>query len=283
MTPATSFVSKPSSLPTPWSSWTTKSPVRRSAKVASARPSRRSARGGRLRKTCVSGEQDEPELAPDEAAPRGRDGEQELRLLGQLLARLEDARVGAPQQVLASGAPRRRAGRRRRRGCRRGRSRQLGLGLGEAARGDRRPLGLEGERLALRERDRARTPRRARSGSSPSSAQTRRTSSGCQTKSGGRVEQRHEVVRHLVRGGVVVVRERRLVQVGDSLGRRVDDRVLDRVQRTLREGREGAHLLDLVAEELDRAAARGPSSGRRRRCPPRTANWPRSSARSTRS
>ena len=44
------------------------------------------------------------------------------------------------------------------------------------------------------------------------------------------------------------------------LGGRVDARLLDRVQRPLGEGREGAHLLDLVPEELDAqrlAAGRG--------------------------
>ena len=39
------------------------------------------------------GQEDEAELAPDEAAPRGRDGEEELRLAGQVLARLDSARV----------------------------------------------------------------------------------------------------------------------------------------------------------------------------------------------
>ena len=38
---------------------------------------RRGARG--VRKTCVSGSSDEPELAPDEAAPRRGDGEEQLR------------------------------------------------------------------------------------------------------------------------------------------------------------------------------------------------------------
>ncbi len=40
-------------------------------------------------------------------------------------------------------------------------------------------------------------------------------------------------------------------RVEPALGRRIDDRVVDRVQRALRERRERAHLLDLVAEELD--------------------------------
>ena len=45
-------------------------------------------------------EQDEPEVAPDEAAPRRCDGEAERRVGGQLLARLQQLGVHAPQQVL---------------------------------------------------------------------------------------------------------------------------------------------------------------------------------------
>src|SRR5262249_23036322 len=45
------------------------------------------------------GQQDEPELAPDEAAARRGDGEEELWLARELV-RLEDARVDPPQQVL---------------------------------------------------------------------------------------------------------------------------------------------------------------------------------------
>ena len=157
MTPATSFVSKPSSFPTPWSSWTMKSPLRRSAKEASARPSRLSARGGRLRKTCVSGKQDEPELAPDEAAPSSGDGEQQLRLLREVLAGVEHARVGPLQQVV---------GAKRLARVREGdddavaavdEAVELVLGLGEAPGGDRRPLRLERERLRPAGTDRART------------------------------------------------------------------------------------------------------------------------------
>src|SRR2546430_17026622 len=43
----------------------------------------------------------------------------------------------------------------------------------------------------------------------------------------------------------------RFEQVEPALGRWIDHRRLDRMQRALRERRERAHLLDLVAPELD--------------------------------
>ena len=103
------------------------------------------------------GQQDEAELAPDEAAARGRDREQELRLLGQVLTGLEDACVGPLQQVVGAERLAR---------VREGdddavaavdEAVQLVLRLGEAAGGDRGPLRLERERLRLRETGRART------------------------------------------------------------------------------------------------------------------------------
>src|SRR5207245_5169481 len=47
-------------------------------------------------------EQDEAELAPDEATARGRDGEQELGFARQPFAVLEDARLDATEEVLLS-------------------------------------------------------------------------------------------------------------------------------------------------------------------------------------
>ena len=140
---------------------------------------------------------------------------------------------------------------------------QLVLGLGEAARRDRGPLRLERRTAAPAgsgsssdapsQRDRRRAPpppRRAR------------TSSGCQTRSGARSSGRDEVVRARRPARprpVVVGRACGSTSVALPLRGRVDDRVLDRVERALRERREGAHLLDLVAEELDaeRLAAGG--------------------------
>src|SRR5206468_7999020 len=48
----------------------------------------------------VVGEQDEAELAPDEAAPRRRDREEELGLVREPVARLEQACRHAAEQVL---------------------------------------------------------------------------------------------------------------------------------------------------------------------------------------
>ena len=69
------------------------------------------------------GQEDEVQVAPDEAAARRRDGESRLRLLGQRFAALEQRRVDAAQQVL--GAQRIAAVRKRddRRGGRRARTR----------------------------------------------------------------------------------------------------------------------------------------------------------------
>src|SRR5207253_4178171 len=81
----------------------------------------------------VIGEEDEAELAPDEAAAGGRHCEEELRLLRQLVSRLQHARLDPAQQVL--GAKRLAA-----MGegdddalARAQEPRELGLGLGEAA------------------------------------------------------------------------------------------------------------------------------------------------------
>ena len=194
------------------------------------------------------GQQDEPELAPDEAPPRRRDGEQELRLVGQLPAGLEDARVGPPQQVLC---PQRLA--RVREGdddpvAAADEAGELRLGLGEPTGGDRRPLCLEGERLALRERVELGRPVERHGLQAllrPHAAHLVRLPDEVRRA----VEDGDEVVRHRRRR--VVVGQCGLEQVGDPLGRGIHDRVRDRVQRTLRERREHAHGLDLVAEELD--------------------------------
>ena len=131
-------------------------------------------------------EQDEPEVAPDEPAPGGRDREEEARLVRQLPALLEPLDLEAAEQGRGAEAVAA-----VREGddnalARTDEGGQLLLGLGEPARRDRRPLGLEGMRLATRERDRAAPPLRAAPASSCSSSQTRSTSSGSKTRSGGR-------------------------------------------------------------------------------------------------
>ena len=61
-------------------------------------------------------------------------------------------------------------------------------------------------------------------------------------------------------GGASSSAQRGLQQVGEPLRGRVDDGVRHRMERTLSEGREDTHLLDLVAEELD---PQGLAAGRR--------------------
>ncbi len=75
---------------------------------------------------------------------------------------------------------------------------------------------------------------------------------GLEDEIGRALERRHEIVGHLDdRLDVLVVGQRRLQEVGPAFGRRIERRLCDRVERALRERREGAHRLDLVAEELD--------------------------------
>ena len=195
------------------------------------------------------GQEHEAELAPDEPAARRRDGEEELRLLGELLAGLEHPRVGALEEVLRA---QRLTGVRKRDDdpvAAANEARELRLGLGEPARGDRGPLGLERERLPLRERvelgaalerDLLETLLR------PDAPHLVRLPD----EVGHAVEHRHEIARDLGRDPVVV-RERRLGQLGTPLDGRVDHGALDRMKRPLRERRERSHLLDLVAVELD--------------------------------
>ena len=113
---------------------------------------RRGARAGTLAEDLRVGEQHEPEVAPDEAAAGRRDREEELRLVRERVAGLEHLRLDPAQQV---GRAQRLAA------VREGdhdpvagadEAGELGLGLGETARRDRRPLRLERVRLPARER-----------------------------------------------------------------------------------------------------------------------------------
>ena len=149
--------------------------------------------------------------------------------------------------------------------------RELVLRLGETTRRDRRSLRLEDVRLRARERIKA-----------------------CRLAEVGRLEpfllpHSHDVVESPDEIGGPAEERREpadpvleQVLVGYSLGRRIDRRLVDRMQRALRERRERTHVLDLVAEELDRSGSR-PVLGNTSTSPPRTAIWPRSSTRSTRS
>ena len=194
------------------------------------------------------GEQGDAELAPDEAAARRRDRVEELGFRRQLIAFLEEACFDPAEQVLV---PHRLAAVREgdddsKPGTDEGA--ELVLGLGEPPGGDRRALGLEGKRLSARERielggacERLRRelllfPELADCVGLPDDV--RRA-----------VQRRDEVVGN--RNRLVLVDERRLDQVAPSLQGRIDHRPVDRMQGPLRERREGADRLDLVAEELD--------------------------------
>ena len=162
-----------------------KSPLRRSAKEASARPSRLSARGGRLRKTCVSGRRTSPSsrqtkprragaTANSSSGCSGRSWPASRMRASARFSRLS-VRSASPacgkatttrlppltkpfSSFSASARPRAAiAGR-----CA---SNENGCACGNGSSSD--------------------APRREIS-ASPSSVQTRRTSSGCQTKSGTR-------------------------------------------------------------------------------------------------
>src|SRR5262249_33267897 len=98
------------------------------------------------------GKQDEAEVPPHEASPRRCDGEEELRFVGERLARLDQARVDTAQQVLR---PQPLAGGREGHtpalpGAKK--CAELVLGLGEPAGGEGRPLRLEGKWLVRRQR-----------------------------------------------------------------------------------------------------------------------------------
>ena len=198
------------------------------------------------------GQQDEVQVAPHEAAARRRDGESRLRLLRQRLAALEQRRVDAAKQVL--GAQRIAAVRERDDHAVAGAHErvQLVLGLRQSARGERRTLRLERERLARRQlvelrraaqADRPRDPpppRPAAPGPAPRRGRGRPAARG---------RDRREP------SALVVL------QVDPPLCGGVDHRIVDGMKRALRERRERAHLLDLVAEELD---AQRLAAGRRK-------------------
>ena len=205
-------------------------------------------------------QENEPEVTPDEAATSRRDGEEELGVLRQLVSRLEHPRLDPAEQVLRSQRlatvregdddPLARAEQRH----------ELVLGLGEAARRDRGPLRFERKRLCLRERvelRRARERRRFDAVLLPHPAHVVRL----KDEIGRAVERRDEVVGHLDdRPLTLVVRELGFDEIEAALCRGVQRGLCYRVKRPLGEGREGAHGLDLVAEELD---AKGLAAGRR--------------------
>ena len=119
-------------------------------------------------------------------------------------------------------------------------ARKLVLGLRETACRDRRARGLEGVRLRARKRVEARRP-----------AEVGWVEPLLLPDPGDVVELPDEVGRRGQERRAVLRRILEESLVRDALCGRVDRRLVDRMQRTLGERREGAHVLDLVAEELD--------------------------------
>ena len=204
------------------------------------------------------GEQDEAEVAPDEAAPRRRHGEVQALLGRELVPLLQPAdlepaqEVGRPEGVTAvwerdhdplAGPDERR---------------ELLLGLGETACRDRWPLRLEGRRLTARERIEQRRGV-VRHGVERLLLPHTFDRLRLEDEVGRTVERRHQVGGDLERLALVSG-SRGLGEIETPLRRRVDRRALDGPERTLREGRERANGLDLVAEQLD---AERITSGRR--------------------
>ena len=197
--------------------------------------------------TSPSSRQTKPRRAGATANSELRLARERPRLVLEQLA----PRPGAACSACA--APRRGAGTRRRRAGRaRTNARELVLGLGRA-RAPRSPGAAPRTRTAgptgtgraptrRVERDRVEP-----TSSRPDPAHLVRLPDEVRRP----VERRHEVVGDAAAASSSSSRERRLDEVEAPLGRRVDQRRVDRVQRALRERREGADRLDLVAEELD--------------------------------
>ena len=251
------------------------------AQVGEARE-RAPERGRRARPPAAEdlrvGEQREPELAPDEAAPRRADRERD------------------PGSATSPGGEQRRLDP----------AQQVPLALGLAAMGEGDD---DVEPLAPRSRGARSPPRRARARRAPvAGRRTRRAAPAAagRARSHPRARARRAPPRSRPRAPRRAARRGRPAPraaapttppvggsrssasssssslVGPPLGGRVDRRLGQLGERALGVGREGADRLDLVAEEVD--AQRLASRAREHvDSPPRTANWPRSSTRSTRS
>ena len=215
---------------------------------------------GSLAEDLRVGQKHETQLAPDEPAAGRCDREAQRGVGGERLALREHRRLDLPQErrlPLGLAAMRERHDDAVPRADEPG---ELVLRLGEAACRDRRPLRLERVRLRLRER--------VELGRAVEGDRRKALLLGDAThvvrlpdEVGRAVDRRDEIRRDLDdRLAVVPLRsEVDVEQVDTPLDRRMDDRVVGRMQRALRERRERAHLFDLVAEELDpeRLAAGG--------------------------
>ena len=212
---------------------------------------------GALAKDLRVGQERKPELTPDEAPPDRRDGEEEVGLSRKLA--VEYVRLHTPEQVLRPErvAPVREGDDDPEPGLQKGA--ELVLGLGETACGEGGPLRLERERLAAREGVELRGSLEAKL-APEFLAPDRAHLVGLPDEVGDVGEGRPEVAGHRRRLPLIPMEQTVtwIDEVEAALGGGVHDRVLYRVERPLGEGREGAHGLDLVPEEVDaeRLAAR---------------------------
>jgi hypothetical protein len=190
-------------------------------------------------------EEDEPELARHESTTGGRDREANGLVRRELFAGLQQLGLDLsekrlrPQRLAAVGEgdhhPVPRADERL----------EIPLGLGEAARSDRRALRLEGVPLArgeLVELDRLAQLGLRQKLLFPDLANLVELPDQVGWGKGG-----DEIGG---RPGLLVV-QRGLNEIEPALRGRMDDRLVQGAERPLGEGGEGAHRLDLVPEELD--------------------------------
>ena len=194
-------------------------------------------------------EEHEPELAPDETAARRRDGKAEVGACRERLARGEERPVHLPEQptlALRLAAMRERdddpvPGA--------DEALELVLRLGEPTRGNRGPLRLEAMRLPLRERIERSGPVELEREPVlvPDPPQLVRLPH----EIGRAIDRRYEIGRRRRCRALLVVAEVVLDEVRAALGGGINGGLVGSGKRTLGERREGAHLLDLVAEEVD--------------------------------
>ena len=241
--------------------------------------------GGRLRKTCVSGEQDEPELTPDEAAARRRYREYELR---PRRAAPRPARAAAPRRAAAGSAVRSASPR-----CGKATTTRL-AGTHERGRARSRPRRARARRAPVAA-PRRRTAGCAGSGSSSVAARrgsARRSSSSSPDRTHlARAPRRDRA--HLSNGGTRSAGTAR--EASSSSGRvgSLQVRAAARPPGRRPRSRPGCRARCVNAEKARIDSISSPKSsirsgsrpvvGKTSTSPPRTANWPRSSTRSTRS
>ena len=236
------------------------------------------------------GQEHEPELAPDEPAARRRDREADGRVTRERSAVGVDRALDLAQQP---ALPQRLAAVRERdddavAGA--DEAGELVLGLGEAAGRDRRPLRLELERLPARERVElgdALEPDRGEALLLPDGAYLVRLPD----EVGGAVDRRDEIGRAPSRvlgpAAVVVLpavgRRLEIDALAPPLRRGVDAR-LRRPRASARWVKgENARTCSISSPNSSTRSGSRPVDGKTSTMPPRTANWPRSSTRSTRS